>query len=212
MKKLFMIKSKIFRLYNKRFLLLIIAALLLLISFTLFTGCTGLPKYTYEEYKKIKALNENKEVVNDDQGQSDLESFYKDLDLHNNYIKDFKLVYNKYSDLLLPMFNSFDNEQEDLDKKNQYAESIIIYQNDWLKDINEIDVPDIMLTYHKYFQEYLEKEVLFYESFLKGEAEILDKHQLEANEASENTKKELQNIEQDFNSRAEELGIEQPFE
>ena len=219
MKKLFMIKSKIFRLYNKRFLLLIIAALLLLISFTLFTGCTGLPKYTYEEYKKIKAFNENKgtETAKDDTGSnnenlSDLEMFYKDLDSYNNFITDFNVIYNKYSDLLLPLFDSFDNEQEDLDKKNQCAESIMLHQNNWLEEIKEMDIPDIMTTYHDYFQKYLEKEVIFYESFLNGDEELLEKYQLEANEMYENMEEELQRIEKSFNTREAELGVEQPFE
>ena len=69
-----------------------------------------------------------------------------------------------------------------------------------------------MNTYHDYFQKYLEKEVIFYESFLNGDEELLEKYQLEANEMYENMEEELQRIEKSFNTREAELGVEQPFE
>lgn len=71
--------------------------------FTLLTSCIGSPKYTYEEYKKLKAFNEKKDVetVEDDkdenEGLTDLEVFYKDLDSYNSFISDFMAIYDNYS-------------------------------------------------------------------------------------------------------------------
>lgn len=211
------IKSQITRLYIKRILSLL-QVLLLLISLILFTGCSGLPKYTYEEYKKIKAFNENKgketpeNAKDNNEGLTDLEVFYKDMDSYNIFISDFRAIYNNYAGLLLELFNNFDNEQEDLDKKNQYAESIILNQQKWLDEIKEINTPAIMVSYSDYFQKYLEKEILFYGSFLSGDAELSNKYQAEAEDMYKKTEEELNRIEESFNSKAIKLGIEQPFD
>jgi len=211
-----MVKNKIRKIDNKGFLL-IIPALLLLIFLILFTGCTGSPKYTYEEYKKLKALDEKKgiETIDDDKNNnknlSDSDVFYKDLDSYNNFISDFKAIYNNYSDLLTQLFDSFDNEQSDLDKKNQYAESIIINLQKWLEEVKEINTPELMIAHRDYFQKYLENEILFYKSFINGDIELLEKYQIEAANMYTSTEEELQRIEESFNSKALQLGIEQPF-
>ncbi|MBN1299011.1 MAG: hypothetical protein JW997_04925, partial [Actinobacteria bacterium] len=172
----------------------------------------------YQEYKKIKALNEknNSKTAEDDkdnsEGLTDLEAFYKDLDSYNNFISDFRVIYDNYSGLLIELFDSFNNEQEDLDKKNQYAESIIAYMKEWLDEIKVIDTPDIMTAYHNYFQKYLENEILSYESFINGDAELSEKYQSEADDMYKNTEEELQGIRENFISKALELGIEQPFD
>jgi len=213
---LIIIKNKINELFNKKFLSIITS--LLLLSIVFFTGCADLPKYTYEEYKKIKAFNENKDTetaednADNNEGLTDSEVFYKDLESYNSFISEFKAIYSSYSDLLSQLFDSFNNEQEDLDKKNQDAESIILYQEKWLDEIKEIDAPGIMAQYNDYFKKYLEKEILYYESFLDGDTELLEKYQVEADDMYNNIEGELQRIEESFNTRALELGIDQPFD
>jgi len=216
-----MIKSKILKYKvngKKKILPLMISASLLLTFFILFTGCTGIPKYTYEEYKKIKAIEgkkdtglseDNTEISNAD--LSELEIFYKDIDSYNIFISDFTNIYNKYYDLLLPLFDSFDEEQENIDKKTRYAESIIVCHNDWRDEIKEMYVPDFMIVYHNFFQEYLEKEILFYECILEDNIELTEKYQIEASEIYENMEKELKNIKNSFNAKSSELNIEKPF-
>ena len=214
-------KNKIpeFKPVNKKgYFLLKILGTLLLISLILLTGCVSVPKYTYEEYKKIKALEgkEGKESsensMETDNGVSDdLEVFYKDLDAYNNFISEFTGIYSKYYNMLLPLFDNFDSEQEDFDKKTQYAKSIISIHRDWLEEIKEVSVPDIMNKYNGLFRKYLEKEILFYESILRNDIELTEKYQTEASEIYDNIEDELQRIKNNFNSKSSELNIEKPF-
>ncbi|HHT79486.1 MAG TPA: hypothetical protein GXZ93_06830 [Actinobacteria bacterium] len=214
-------KNKIpeFKPVNKKgYFLLKILGTLLLISLILLTGCVSVPKYTYEEYKKIKALEgkEGKESsensMETDNGVSDdLEVFYKDLDAYNNFISEFTGIYSKYYNMLLPLFDNFDSEQEDFDKKTQYAKSIISIHRDWLEEIKEVSVPDIMNKYNGLFRKYLEKEILFYESILRNDIELTEKYQIEASEIYDNIEDELQRIKNNFNSKSSELNIEKPF-
>jgi hypothetical protein len=214
-------KNKIpeFKPVNKKgYFLLKILGTLLLISLILLTGCVSVPEYTYEEYKKIKALEgkEGKESsensMETDNGVSDdLEVFYKDLDAYNNFISEFTGIYSKYYNMLLPLFDNFDSEQEDFDKKTQYAKSIISIHRDWLEEIKEVSVPDIMNKYNGLFRKYLEKEILFYESILRNDIELTEKYQTEASEIYDNMEDELQRIKNNFNSKSSELNIEKPF-
>ena len=183
------------------------------------TGCTGAPKYTYEEYKKIKAINRNGGDYSDEnytakienKAEDGLQLYYNDLGDYEFYIEDFKTLYDKYSGLMIPVIDNFDNEQENINKKNEYAELLRRYLDGWLDDLDDLDTPDIMLRYHDYILSYLNKEILFYDSFLEGEAELVDKYQQEANEAYENSEEELKDVKLDLNNRAQKLGIEPPF-
>lgn len=173
-------------------------------------GCTGVQKYTYEEYKKLKALSEKDtgksdsslkpaQVDKNDTGMlNDANSIYAELDAYNNYLKEFNQVYNKYAGPLLLLFEDFDNEQQDLENKNEYAFLIIQQQREWLNDMHGMQVPDIMTQYHNYFSQYLEKEILFYESFTEGKQELSVQYQLEATQLYEKAREELLKVEEGF--------------
>jgi hypothetical protein len=197
---------------------ILITAALLIILASFFAGCQEVSKYTYEEYKKIKAFNENKQAseesgsaLDSEEGLDDLELFYRDLEQYNTFISEFTVIYNKYSGLLLPLIDSFDAEQEDMDLKKQYAESMMDNYSQWLGEINEMDVPGLIETYHGYFKDYLEIEILFYENFLTGDALLSEKYQADANEMYGTVKEELERIESQFDQRAAGLGIEPVF-
>lgn len=174
-------------------------------------GCTGAPKYTYEEYKKIKAINRSDSPEDENMPEEDLESYYDDLDDYNLYMSDFRAIYDKYSGLMVPEIDSFDSEQQDIIKKNEHAELIKQYLNEWIEDLNNLDVPDIMLRYHGSILSYLDKEVLFYDSFLQGEAELVDRYQREVNEALESSEIELESVRSGLRDSAQKSGIEPPF-
>lgn len=174
-------------------------------------GCTGAPKYTYEEYKKIKAINRGDSPEDENMPEEDMESYYDDLDDYNLYMSDFRAIYDKYSGLMVPEIDSFDSEQQDIIKKNEHAELIKQYLNEWIEDLNNLDVPDIMLRYHGSILSYLDKEVLFYDSFLQGEAELVDRYQREVNEALESSEIELESVRSGLRDSAQKSGIEPPF-
>jgi hypothetical protein len=204
--------------YRFPVVVILITAALLIMQASFFSGCQAVPKYSYEEYKKIKAFNENKqtpeEAGNAMAGEvelDDLELFYRDLEEYNTFISEFTAIYNRYSGLLLPLIDSFDAEQEDMDLKKQYAGSMMDNYSQWLGEIKEMDVPGLIETYHGYFKDYLEIEILFYENFLTGDALLSEKYQADANEMYGTVKEELERIESQFDQRASELGIEQVF-
>ncbi len=175
------------------------------------TGCTGSPKYTYEEYKKIKAINRSDSPEGENMPEEDLSSYYDDLEDYNLYMNDFRAIYDKYSGLMVPEIDSFDSEQQDIIKKNEHAELIKQYLNEWTKDLNNLGVPDIMLRYHGSILSYLDKEALFYDSFLQGEAGLVESYQREVNEAYENSEEELESVRSGLRDSAQKLGIEPPF-
>ena len=69
----------------------------------------------------------------------------------------------------------------------------------------------IMDTYNGLFKEYLEKEILFYESILRDDIGLKEKYKIEASEIYDNMEEELERITNDFNSKSSELNIEKPF-
>jgi hypothetical protein len=213
-----MAKSKIKKVFYRPIVVFLITAVLLILIASFFAGCQAVPKYTYEEYKKIKAFNENKQsteasgsTLGSEEGQDDLELFYSDLEQYNTFISGFTAIYNKYSGLILPLIGSFDDEQEDIELKKQYAESIMDNYSQWLDEIKKVDVPDMISSYHGYFKDYLEIEILFYDNFLNGDALLSEKYQADANEMYNAVREELETIESQFNLRASELGVEQVF-
>ncbi|MGM0365872.1 MAG: hypothetical protein ACQEP5_04995 [Actinomycetota bacterium] len=190
-----------------------IAIIFLTVFLVLVTGCMRETKYTYEEYRKLKAFQEaSKDLTeNGNDLKNDLQSYHRDLDNYNAYLADFAALYNKYYEKLIPLMDSFDQEQENLDRKNEYAESIKQSLDYWLEDLDKLDPPGFMQNYHNYFLEYLNQEILFYISFLQGEPELATSYSLEANIALENSNEELQTIKDDFRKIAQELGLEPPF-
>lgn len=184
-------------------------------------SCSGLPKYTYEEYKKLKAFGESKSGQHEtlSSGKTDMEdidedikqqiqSYYDDVNYYNSYISEFRNIYNKYSALLLPAIDGFDSEQFDIDKKNDYARLIKLHMNDWARELEKLYIPGIVGNYHEYIMQYLDNEILFYSNFLDGDAESAEKHQEEANKAYNNSTLELQDIEAELEKRAQMLQLE----
>ena len=192
---------------------------LIVISFTPLLGCTGEPKYTYEEYKKIKFLEEGKEnrpisengLEENNSDQEELQSYYDDLNDYNSYMKEFKSIYDKYTDELLALFDSFDNEQKDIDKKNQYASLIIDYEEKWIADLNELEVPGFLKDYHDFFIDFLKNEVLYYTNFLKEDLVNADISSQKANDSYEKSSLALEAVKESFNDRSENLNLDSPF-
>ncbi|MBM3699675.1 MAG: hypothetical protein FJW68_01995 [Actinobacteria bacterium] len=207
-------KTKIKNIFYRLPVFILITAVLIIMQASFFAGCHAVPKYTYEEYRKIKAFNENKqtlEITDSQESLDDLELFYRDLEHYNTFISEFSAIYNKYSGLLFPLIDSFDAEQEDMDLKKQHASSMMDNYSQWLGEIKEMDVPGIVSSYHGFFKDYLEIEILFYENFLTGDALLSGKYQADANEMYDAVKYELESIESQLNQRAAELGIDQVF-
>ena len=182
-------------------------------------SCIGEQKYTYEEYKKLKAMNADKSseaitgdlLADDDTGSAESQSYSGDLNDYYLYIGEFRSIYDRYTNELFALFDSFDDEKEDIDKKNQYAGSIIDLEENWITDLEELEVPDFLEDYHIYFIEFLNNEILFYKYFLETDLEKADSSALEADNAYENSLIELELVEKSFNDRAEKLKIESPF-
>jgi len=197
---------------------IVTVVLIILLSLTL-TSCIGEPKYNYEEYKKLKATDTDKGseaitedlLVDDDVGNDELESYSRDLDDYCSYMEEFKSVCNKYTNELFTLFDDFDNEEEDIDKKNLYANLILEYEEKWITDLEEIKVPDFLEDYHIYFIDFLNNEVLFYKYFIEGDLEKANSLRQEPDNAYGNSLIELEAVEEGFNNRAEKLNLERPF-
>lgn len=183
----------------------------------LLLSCTSGPKYTYEEYKKIKAIDADKDGENidedhfEDDNSDKLQSFTNDLNDYYQYIDGFKSIYDKHIAELFILFDDFDNEKEDIDKKNQYADSIIEQEEVWVSDLGELAAPDLLYDYHTIFIDYLNSEILFYKYFLEADLEKADSAAIEADDLRDRSFEELDAAEKDFNDRAVELSLEPPF-
>jgi len=192
---------------------------LIIILLITLIGCTSEPKYTYEEYKKIKFLNADKEsksiseneLEEDNSDQEELQSYYDDLNDYNSYIKEFTSIYNKYTNELFILFDNFDNEQQDIDKKNQYANSIIDYEEKWIADLNEFEVPVFLKDYRDFFIDFLNKEILFYTYFLEANLANADISLQEADDSYNKSLIELEVVKESFNDRSEKLNLDPPF-
>jgi len=197
---------------------IVILVLIILLS-TILASCIGEPKYTYEEYKKLKAMDSDKDsevitkdlLTDDDAGNDELQSYSNDLDDYYLYIEEFKSIYDRYTNELFTLFDSFDNEKEDIDKKNQYANLIIEHEEKWITDLEKIKVPDFLKDYHIYFIDFLNNEVLFYKYFLEADLEKANSSEQEADNAFRNSLVELEAVERIFNDRAERLNLDTPF-
>ena len=198
---------------------IVILLLIILLSFIILASCIGEPKYTYEEYKKLKAMDSDKdsEVITEDllsDGDAcndELQSYSNDLDDYYLYIEEFKSIYDIYTNELFALFDSFDNEKEDINKKNQYANSIMEHEEKWITDLEKIKVPDFLEDYHIYFMDFLNNEVLFYKYFLETDLEKANSSEREADNEYENSLVELEAVEKIFNDRAERLNLDPPF-
>lgn len=191
------------------------ALVLIILMSTMLISCIGEPKYTYEEYKKIKAMNgediAEDFLADDNAGKDELQSFSNDLNDYYLYIEEFKSIYDKYTNELFTLFDDFDGEKEDINKKNQYADSIIEYEEGWISDLEEIVVPGFLDDYHICFMDYLNSEVLYYKYFLGVDLEKANSSAQEADNLRERSFAELETVEKNFNDRAEELSLEPPF-
>ena len=193
--------------------------ILIIISFITLIGCTGELKYTYEEYKKIKFLDAGKEsefipeneLEEDNLNQEELQSYLDDLNDYNSYIKKFTSIYDKYTNELLALFDSFDNEQQDIDKKNQYANSIIDYEEKWIADLNEFEAPSFLKKYSNFFIDFLNNEILFYTYFLEADLVNVDISIQEADDSYNKSLIELEAVKESFNDRSEKLNFDPPF-
>lgn len=195
------------------------AVILTILLSIILIGCTGEPEYTYEEYKKIKFLEEDKEskpiseseLEEDNSDQEELQSYYDDLNDYNSYMKKFTSIYDEYSNELLTLFENFDNEQQDIDKKNQYANLIIDYEEKWIADLNELETPDLLKQYYDLFIDFLDNEILFYSYFLEADLDNADISVQEANNSYEKSSIELEAVKESFNDSAEKLNLDPPF-
>jgi len=195
------------------------ALVLIILMSTMLISCISEPKYTYEEYKKIKAMNTDKDsediaedfLTDDNTGKDELQSYSNDLNDYYLYMEEFKSVYDRYTSELFTLFDDFDGEKEDINKKNQYADSIIEYEEEWIADLEEIVVPNFLDTYHICFIDYLNNEVLYYKYFLEADLEKANSAAQEADDLRERSFLELEAVEKIFNDRAEELSLEPPF-
>ncbi len=189
--------------------------LVLVMAIIFITACGGETKYTYEEYRKLKAFQERQEyAAENDFGENaqdlDPASYYRDLENYDFYMGEFTIIYNDCSQALNSLYDSFDSEQQDLDRKNDHAQDIKQQLAYWSQDLSQLDVPDIMLDYHNYILEYLDNEILFYDSFLQGDPEAANRYMLEAARALENGNRQLEEIEASLRNRAGKLGADPP--
>jgi len=195
------------------------ALVLIILMSTMLISCIGEPKYTYEEYKKIKAMNTDKDsediaedfLADDNSEKDELQSFSNDLNDYYLYMKEFKSTYDRYTGELFTLFDDFDSEKEDINKKNQHAASIIEHEEGWISDLKEIVVPGFLDDYHIYFMDYLNNEVLYYKYFLEADLEKAYSSAQEADDLRERSFAELETVEKNFNDRAKELSLEPPF-
>jgi len=198
--------------------IIIILTILILSSFIF--GCSSEPKYTYEEWEKIKALREKEgseyykpeEILDKDNEINDeLYNYNQDLKDYNGYIEECRLVYDRHYEAIINLSDSFDGEQEDLDIKNSYAQLIIDEEEEWIYELSDIDVPYFLINHNYYLLEFLNNNKLFYVYFLESNLDEANKFAQKADLAYEKSEDELIIVKEDFNKRAQGLGLPQPF-
>ncbi len=190
----------------------------ILINFFLIS-CAGEPEYTYEEYRKIKAIDTDESSVSredltaeDEQRDEDgLQTYFDDLKDYNLYMKEFRALYDKYSAELITLIDDFGNETQDIDKKYQYAGSIKELEEKWVIDLKEVEVPDFLIGHHDCFIGFLNSDVLYYKYFLEADLEKANDSSQKADEYYEESSIELEAVERSFNERAESFNLELPF-
>jgi hypothetical protein len=190
----------------------------ILISFFVIS-CAGEPEYTYEEYRKIKAIDNNGSSLSEEDGavengtgdEDGLQSYFDDLKDYNLYMEEFRALYSRYSAELISLIDDFGNETQDIEKKSQYAHLIKDIEEEWIIDLKEVKVPDFLMGYHDYFIGFLNNDVLYYKYFLEADLEKADDYSQKADEYYDKRLIELNALEKSFNERAESLGLELPF-
>jgi len=197
---------------------IIILTVLILSSFIF--GCSGEPKYSAEEWEKIKAIRkkesdketgqvESLDIKNEVQDR--IQDYYKDLDEYNNYMQGYVLIHDKYYKELVSLFDNFDKEQEDLNRKNNYAQLIIEEEEKWITELIEMETPVFLQDYHAFFIEFLNNNKLFYFYFLEPDLDKADEFIQKADEAYSLSLSELDKVKNNFNERAYTLELEAPF-
>ena len=126
-------------------------------------------------------------------------------------MEEFRFIYDKYSDELITLIDNFGNETQDLEKKNQHANSIIDCEEKWIADLKEIKVPDFLKKYHDFFLDYLGSEILFYRYFVEADLDEANISEEKADDSYEKSLIELESVKENFNSRAENLNLDPPF-
>jgi len=198
--------------------IIIILTILILSSFMF--GCSSESKYTYEEWEKIKALREKEgsedykpeEILDkDNEIKDELYNYNQDLKEYNTYIEECRLVYDRHYEVIINLSDSFDGEQEDLDIKNSYAQSIINEEEEWISELSDIDIPYFLINHNDYLLEFLSNNKLFYVYFLESNLDEANKFAQKADLAYEKSEDELIIVKGDFNKRAQGLGLPQPF-
>ena len=197
----------------------IILAVLILLSFIF--GCSSETKYTYEEWEKIKALREkegekdygSEEVLDEDDEmvEDELYKYNQDLEGYNAYIKEYGVIYDRHYEEIINLSSSFDDEQEDLDTKNSYAQLIIDEEEDWVSELNEMEIPYFLIDYNNYLLEFLDNNKLFYVYFLESDLDEANKSAQKADTAYIKSEEELNGVKESFNKRAQRLGLPLPF-
>lgn len=196
----------------------VFAISVILLSFFLIS-CSGEPEYTYEEYRKIRSIDNNGSSLSEEDGavengtgdEDGLQSYFDDLKDYNLYMEEFRSLYNRYSAELIPLIDDFGNETQDMDKKSQYADSIKDLEERWVIDLKEADVPDFLIEYHDYFIGFLNSDILYYKYFLEANLEEANDSSQKADEYYEESLIELEAVERSFNEKAENLNLELPF-
>jgi len=198
--------------------IIIILAILILSSFIF--GCSSESKYTYEEWKKIKALREKEggedykpeEILDgDNEIKDELYNYNQDLKEYNTYIEECRLVYVRHYEVIINLSDSFDGEQEDLDVKNSYAQLIIDEEEEWISELIDIDVPHFLNNHNDYLLEFLNNNKLFYVYFLDSDLDEANEFAKKADLAYGESEDELIRVKGNFNKRAQGLGLTQPF-
>ena len=184
---------------------------IILILSIILSGCSTGTKYTYEEYKKIKAMEDNNSDDDKAQIADDEEAYSMQLSDFYAYLEEFRTIYTEHNNKLQPLMDSFDDEIQEIEKKKEYAEQIIDIEQDWISDLNNISVPDFVSSYHEYFQDFLNNERKFYEYFLEEDLDNADDFALRSSESFNNSLIEMEEIKNRFNARASELGVDAPF-
>ena len=165
-------------------------------------------------------LNQNtKKKIGKEENKDKVADYKKRLKKFNKFYKDeFVVLVYKYEPIIHKLIKKFENEKENLDRKQYIAERISIRCKGYINALSKIDVPEEFVIYFNRvleefssfklsMEKYSKKYTNYFEYFDGKEFNFFP----DLSEIQQSASVELRKIYQKFNDEAEKLGLNKPF-